>query len=176
MRLQDLERIPLVLPPEPHGIRLVVDEAFEKHGIRPNIVLKSIFWTVVTEVVRKGITCTLLPPREVKSRAGDGSLHSRRSCVSRRANGGRLEPLGCKPALNGASPPYPDLLPFTAQIRALGSPRYVWGSDWPHSNFSGHMPNTTDLLDVLFDWEADANAWQKLLVDNPARLYGFSQA
>lgn len=78
--------------------------------------------------------------------------------------------------LSTARPPYPDLLPFAAQIRALGSSRYVWGSDWPHSNFSGHMPNTTDLLDVLFDWEPDADAWQKLLVDNPARLYGFSQA
>src|SRR5829696_4635512 len=102
------------------------------------------------------------------------SLHSRRSCVSRRANGA-----GSSSRLRTGSqrrPPYLDLLSFAAQIRALGSSCYVWGSDWPHSNFSGHMPNTTDLLDVLFDWEPDADAWQKLLVDNPARLYGFSQA
>jgi LysR family nitrogen assimilation transcriptional regulator len=76
VRLQDLERIPLVLPPEPHGIRLVVDEAFEKHGIRPNIVLESEVWTVVTEVVRNGITCTLLPTREVNRELAMGLLRS----------------------------------------------------------------------------------------------------
>ncbi len=35
------------------------------------------------------------------------------------------------------------------------------------------MPNVGDLLDVLADWVPDEAARRRVLVDNPARLYGF---
>jgi DNA-binding transcriptional LysR family regulator len=75
-RIEDVGRTPLVLPPRAHGIRLVVDDAFQRCLIRPNIVLESEVWAVITDVVRKGIACTLLPPRELRRELNAGSLSS----------------------------------------------------------------------------------------------------
>jgi len=36
------------------------------------------------------------------------------------------------------------------------------------------MPNNGDLADLLLDWVPDPAQRQRLLVDNPQRLYGFS--
>jgi predicted TIM-barrel fold metal-dependent hydrolase len=35
------------------------------------------------------------------------------------------------------------------------------------------MPNTTDLMDLLADWVPNAADRKRVLVDNPATLYGF---
>ncbi len=35
------------------------------------------------------------------------------------------------------------------------------------------MPDDGTLLDCLGDWAGDAGALRRILVDNPARLYGF---
>lgn len=51
--------------------------------------------------------------------------------------------------------------------------RCVWGSDWPHTNVAGHMPDDGDLFDLLGDWASDAAVRQKILVTNPAVLYRF---
>jgi len=47
------------------------------------------------------------------------------------------------------------------------------GSDWPHVAFKGSMPNTTDPLDRMLTWVMDESLRTKILVDNPAKLYGF---
>jgi predicted TIM-barrel fold metal-dependent hydrolase len=51
--------------------------------------------------------------------------------------------------------------------------RVVWGSDWPHVMVKGPMPNDGDLADLLLDWIPDEDQLRRVLVDNPARLYGF---
>nr|WP_315594200.1 amidohydrolase family protein [uncultured Cupriavidus sp.] len=73
----------------------------------------------------------------------------------------------------GAKPPYPELLPFVQKLLEIDSDRLVWGSDWPHVAFKGTMPNTTDLLDQMLTWVADESLRKRILVDNPAKLYGF---
>jgi 2-pyrone-4,6-dicarboxylate lactonase len=50
----------------------------------------------------------------------------------------------------------------------------VWGSNWPHPIWDGAMPNDGDLLDLVCEWAGDAATLQRVLVDNPARLYGFN--
>jgi len=50
--------------------------------------------------------------------------------------------------------------------------RMLWGSDWPHVNVEA-MPDTGALLNLLARWVPDAGLRRRLLVDNPARLYGF---
>ena len=50
----------------------------------------------------------------------------------------------------------------------------VWGSDWPHVMVKGTMPNDGDLCDLLGNWISDAAVRKQVLVDNPARLYGFA--
>jgi len=54
--------------------------------------------------------------------------------------------------------------------------RLVWGSDWPHASASaGHqpMPDDAQQIELLAQWADDAAALRRVLVDNPAELYGF---
>ena len=48
----------------------------------------------------------------------------------------------------------------------------VWGTDWPHPRPEGPVPDAARLRDVFRRWTSPANQ-QAILVDNPARLYGF---
>ena len=54
--------------------------------------------------------------------------------------------------------------------------RLVWGSDWPHASASaGHqpMPDDAQQIEALAAWTGDAALLRRVLVDNPAALYGF---
>lgn len=70
-------------------------------------------------------------------------------------------------------PPYPNVVPFAQALIEAGPDRVVWGSDWPHVIFDGYMPNDGELLDILALWAPDAAMRKRILVDNPAALYGF---
>ena len=52
--------------------------------------------------------------------------------------------------------------------------RLVWGSDWPHPTEKDSKPDDAILLDLLSDWAGQESLRRKILVDNPARLYGFA--
>jgi 2-pyrone-4,6-dicarboxylate lactonase len=71
--------------------------------------------------------------------------------------------------------PYIEVVPFARAVIAAAPDRVIWGTDWPHSNnFSpGHTPNDGDLLDLLALFAPDERLREKILVDNPAALYGF---
>ncbi len=70
-------------------------------------------------------------------------------------------------------PPYPNVVPFAQALIEAGPDRVVWGSDWPHVIFDGYMANDGELLDILALWAPDAALRKRILVDNPAALYGF---
>jgi len=73
------------------------------------------------------------------------------------------------------APPYDDVIPYGRALVSAAPDRMLWGSDWPHPTFYGAMPNDGYLLDQLLDWtSSDAALIQKILVDNPAGLYGFN--
>lgn len=70
------------------------------------------------------------------------------------------------------------------QLIAANPQRLLWGSDWPHTN---REPGRTalqlsayraidpgGLLSALDDWAPDSQVREQILVDNPARLYGFA--
>ena len=59
-----------------------------------------------------------------------------------------------------------------APIIAAAPERMVWGSDWPHPTESD-KPDDAVLFDLLTDWAPDEATRQRILVDNPAALYGF---
>ncbi|NNE82586.1 MAG: amidohydrolase family protein [Alphaproteobacteria bacterium] len=69
-------------------------------------------------------------------------------------------------------PPYPDVIPVAQALIAANPDRMIWGSDWPHPSHYRGMPNDAYLLDQLLDW-TNAATIQKILVDNPERLFGF---
>jgi predicted TIM-barrel fold metal-dependent hydrolase len=72
----------------------------------------------------------------------------------------------------GSSDGYADLDPIARAWIAAAPERLVWGSDWPHSPVAV-KPDTRTLLDLLSRWAPNAGVRQRILVDNPARLYGF---
>ena len=87
-----------------------------------------------------------------------------------------------------ATQPGPRLLQLRATYRALiaaNSDRILWGADWPHPDSvtpPGRKPTEVTplfqiddgrLLNQLPVWAPDAATRKKILVDNPARLYGF---
>jgi len=74
--------------------------------------------------------------------------------------------------ISETGPPFADAIPFAQQLIAAAPDRVLWGTDWPHPNVRWE-PDEADLVDLLPRF-ADAAALQRVLVDNPARLYGFS--
>ena len=75
--------------------------------------------------------------------------------------------------ISSAGPPYTDAIPFAQALIEAAPGRILWGTDWPHPNIEGEMPNDGDLLDLLARHAPDAAVRNRILVDNPARLYGF---
>ena len=71
--------------------------------------------------------------------------------------------------------PFMDMVPFAQALVAAAPDRVVWGTDWPHGNTftPGRVPNEGDLLDLLAVVAPDAATRKRILVDNPARLFGF---
>lgn len=74
-----------------------------------------------------------------------------------------------------SSQPYPhaDMLPMIHRVAKHWPDRIIWGSNWPHPICDVSMPNDGDLVDLIPLWVPDVAVQQKLLVDNPAALYGF---
>ena len=73
--------------------------------------------------------------------------------------------------------PYIEVIPFARAVIAVAPDRVIWGTDWPHSNnfAPGKTPNEGDLLDLLLQFAPDKEIRKKILVDNPAALYGFEE-
>ncbi len=70
-------------------------------------------------------------------------------------------------------PPFYDAVPFAQGFIEIAPDRILWGTDYPHPNIKKHMPNDADLLDLVPLIARDKATQKKILVDNPARLYGF---
>ncbi|MFK7697987.1 amidohydrolase family protein [Pseudomonas caspiana] len=68
--------------------------------------------------------------------------------------------------------PFEDAIPFAERLIEIAPERVLWGTDWPHPNISKDMPNDGGLVDLMFQFCADPEKRQKLLVENPLKLYG----
>ncbi len=81
--------------------------------------------------------------------------------------------ISCAERLSAAGAPFADVVPFAAALIEAAPDRVLWGTDWPHPNIDGRMPDDGDLTDMLLSYAPDEEMRRKILVDNPARLYGF---
>jgi 2-pyrone-4,6-dicarboxylate lactonase len=63
------------------------------------------------------------------------------------------------------------LQPLVAAVTAAAPTRVIWGSDWPHIPDGGR--DTGQLLNLLAEWVPDTDARARILVNNPATLFGF---
>lgn len=73
------------------------------------------------------------------------------------------------------APPFYDAVPYAQGLVDIASDRILWGTDFPHPNIKKYMPNDADLLDLVPLIAPQSELQKKILVDNPARLYGFKE-
>jgi len=73
-------------------------------------------------------------------------------------------------------PTYADTIPLAQAYVKAAPERLVWGSDWPHPSEQSKpaLPDDAVLFDLLAQWAPDDAVRNRILVDNPAKLYGFA--
>jgi predicted TIM-barrel fold metal-dependent hydrolase len=88
-------------------------------------------------------------------------------------------------SISQRAPDYPDVAPLAQALIAANPDRILWGTDWPHPSPApppgGKATDVTPLLQIddghvlnqLPKWAPDPAIRRKILVSNPAALYGF---
>jgi 2-pyrone-4,6-dicarboxylate lactonase len=78
----------------------------------------------------------------------------------------------CPERLSQCGPPdFEDFVPFARHLVEQFSDRVLWGTDWPHPNLKGYMPDDGDLVNLIPRIAPTAELQRRLLVDNPMNLY-----
>jgi predicted TIM-barrel fold metal-dependent hydrolase len=73
--------------------------------------------------------------------------------------------------------PYPEATKIAQAFVRAAPERLVWGSDWPHPGLpDGKKPDDALLFDLLMEWAPDDATRNRILVRNPAALYGFGKS
>jgi predicted TIM-barrel fold metal-dependent hydrolase len=67
--------------------------------------------------------------------------------------------------------PWDDSLAFARAYYQAAPERCIWATDWPHPEYPKTPVNDAELVELLFRQLDDPDAWQRVLVDNPARLH-----
>ncbi|MBX9824991.1 MAG: amidohydrolase family protein [Xanthobacteraceae bacterium] len=147
-------------------------------------VMKDLGWHMQLWIDVKDLPDTIAALREIglpvvidhmgrtDARAGTGTPGFQ-SLVRLLGEGGCWVKMSGAHRLSTRAPDYPDARPFHEALVRANPDQLVWGTDWPHPRIEGEMPNAGHLLDLFNEWTPDAAVRKKILVDNPARLYGF---
>ncbi|HJS88212.1 MAG TPA: amidohydrolase family protein [Acetobacteraceae bacterium] len=107
-------------------------------------------------------------------RAALGTAHPQFQALLRLLDSGRAWVKLCGYRASSAGHPWEDVAPNIQALAKAAPERCVWGTDWPHVHMPpGPRPEPLALLHQLLAWVPDPSARQRILVDNPARLYGF---
>lgn len=78
--------------------------------------------------------------------------------------------------LSGGPVPSPAAVALARRLALNASERVVWGTDFPHPNLAGDPPDDGALVDTLARVAPEPELRERLLVDNPAQLFGWSRA
>ncbi len=71
-------------------------------------------------------------------------------------------------------PRYEDVGILAKALVKAAPERMLWASNWPHPTAAKDaFPDDANLLDLLLEWAPDEAVRRRILVDNPAELYGF---
>jgi 2-pyrone-4,6-dicarboxylate lactonase len=150
-------------------------------------VMKDLGWHMQLWIDVKDLPDTIPALREIglpvvidhmgrtDARAGTGTPGFR-SLVRLVGEGGCWVKMSGAHRLSTRAPDYPDARPFHEALVRANPDQLIWGTDWPHPRIEGDMPNAGHLLDLFNEWTPNAAVRQRILVDNPARLYGLSGA
>ena len=70
-------------------------------------------------------------------------------------------------------PAYTDVVGLGQAFVKAAPERLVWGSNWPHPSETQKPPDDAVLFDLMARWAPDERTRRRILVENPATLYGF---
>lgn len=73
--------------------------------------------------------------------------------------------------MQGTPPPWDRAIPLVRRLLRAAPERAIWGTDWPHPNIQGDVPDEAALLSFLAEACVDSEVLRAVLVDNPRRLY-----
>lgn len=94
-----------------------------------------------------------------------------------------LDPEGISGKATSQPPDFPDVVPVARALIAANPRNVMWGTDWPHPPLAGSVPvdgilpfrpaDDGRVFNQFPVWVPDPAQRKLILVDNPARLYGF---
>jgi predicted TIM-barrel fold metal-dependent hydrolase len=105
-------------------------------------------------------------------KAALGTAHPQFQTLLRLLDSGRVWIKLCSYRASSTGRPWTDVAPNLKTVVAAAPERCVWGTDWPHPQMNP-VPDATLLYDQFVGWIPDAATRQHVMVDNPAKLYGF---
>ena len=140
----------------------------------------QLHWTaeqiVEHEAMLQRLPATMVFDHRARLPLKDGVHHAAFDIVRHLADAGRAWIKLSGPYLDseaGLEGRYADITPMArAWVEAVPE-RLVWGSDWPHVTET-HKPDDAFLIDLLSEWADDEATRERILVTNPAVLYGFA--
>lgn len=159
--------------PEPDAIRAVIalvsrqawHIAIHVSG-RGIVELEEFIRSIPTAVVIDHMACPDL---------ADEQLPAVGNSLKRLIDGGRVwVKLSGADRLSRTGSPFSDVVPFAADLAQHAPERVLWGTDWPHVNLQGPMPDDGDLVDLIAEIAPTDALRQRMLVENPAEFFGFA--
>ncbi|MBV8565954.1 MAG: amidohydrolase family protein [Methylobacteriaceae bacterium] len=123
------------------------------------------------------LACPLVFDHRGRIPPESGTHHPAFAVIRRLIDGGRAwVKLSSAYQDSTAGPPgYEDVAPAARAFVEAAPERMLWGTDWPHPTEKvGNKPDDAILFDLLADWAPDEAVRHRILVDNPATLFGFS--
>jgi predicted TIM-barrel fold metal-dependent hydrolase len=165
------------IPTQPGGLPLDQLEAFAERmngiGWHIQLMLAPAHLLELAPRLQK-LSCTFVIDHMADIQAAEGPEQPAFQALLQLIHSGRCwVKLSAGYHMSREHPPYRDAIPLVHALVEARPDRLVWGSDWPHANHEGVMPNSTNLFDLLLDWVPDQVTRNRILVDNPAQLYGF---
>lgn len=127
------------------------------------------------ETMLRSLPCALVIDHFARLPQPEGANHACMPVLKRLLDDGRTWVKLCAPYLDSrlGSPRYADIRPIAKALIQHASERMLWGSDWPHPTEPHTKPDDAALLDLLQEWVGDEATRKRILVANPAELYGF---
>ena len=126
------------------------------------------------ESLLKGLPCALVIEHNGKFLEPVSTDHRAFRALQRLLDGGRCWVKVSAPYETSVSGPphYEDVARIAKALIRTNPERCLWASNWPHPNQTT-LPDDALLLDLLLEWAGSDDARRRMLVDNPAELYGF---
>lgn len=141
-------------------------------------------WHVAIHVTGKDLLAHLDFIRSIEARVvidhiarldvAEGVTGAGFTALRRLLDGGRVwVKLSGTDRVSKQAPPFRDAVALARALAEHAPERVVWGTDWPHPNIDQHMPNDGQLVDSIAEIAPTESARRRMLVDNPAELFGF---